>query len=140
MSAHAFGSADLTQEREQGIAKVTRGSLRWQVPVDAANSAEEILIQRIMQEKVAKFDIITTSLQSHFWSLISSDTNAEKAGVAFAKAMNQLSQDGRGVVHAMTTPDTRSRRGADSLLRSSLGMLITEISESQKIMRNGSYR
>ena len=83
--------------------------------------------------------IITTSLESHFWSLLSSDTNAEKAGVAFAKAMNQLSQDGRAVVEAMTTQGTRSRREADSNLRSSLGMLITGISDSQKIMRNGSY-
>ena len=77
-------------------------------------------------------------MENHFWSLLSSDTDAAKAGVAFAKAMNQLSQIGRLMVDAMTTQDTRSRREGDSNLRSRLGKLITKISESQKIMRNGS--
>ena len=88
----------------------------------------------MIQQKVATSE--TTSLESDFWSLLGSDTDAEKAGVAFAKTMDQLSQDGRSMVDAMTTPDTRSLRGADSNLRSSVGKLISEISGSPKILRN----
>ena len=125
---------------KQRIARVHGGNLRWRRPDAAANGGKEALVQRIMQHMVATSESLTTSLDRHFWSLLSSDTDAKKAGVAFAKAMDQLSEDGRGMVDAMTTPETRSRHGADSFLRSSLGKLITEIFESQKIMRNVSFR
>ena len=130
---------DRTMQFKERIAKVHGGSLRWRGPDAAANGGEEALVQCIMRHKVATSEILT-SLENDFWSLLSSDTDAAKAGVAFAKAMNQLSQIARLMVDAMTTQDTRSRREADSNLRSSLGKLITKISESQKIMRNGSYR
>ena len=79
---------------------------------------------------VATSNIITTSLQIQFWPKIRYD-GVEQAGVGFAKSMNKMSQDGRGVADAMTAQDVTNRRKADLNLRNELRKLITEISPEQ---------
>ena len=116
------------------VAQVHGGSRRGRRPNPAASVADRNLFKRMDQalENVDQHD----SLHSGFWSLLSSTTDAAKAGLEFTKTMNKVSQDGRSVATAKAPRDATTRpRGSDRERRHTLAKLITNISASQKIMQ-----